>query len=74
MSDPKPIRTAADADSIREDIEQVFDGWYADADRIDWHDFIDRLEGHDNDLGSDMLSPAIKRIKAIVKELRSQQQ
>lgn len=71
----REIRTAADADSIREKVESIFDGWYADSARIDWDDFINRVEkSGDFDLGDDMGSPAIKRIKAIVRELRKQQQ
>jgi hypothetical protein len=74
MSDLKEIRTAADADAIREDIEAIFDGWFADEERIDWENFLDRVENLDYDLGNDTLSPAIKRIKAIVRELRKQLQ
>lgn len=64
------IRSTADADGIRETVESVFDGWYAEVPRIDWDDFLDRIEARGYDLGKDMLSPAIKRIKAIVRELR----
>lgn len=71
MSEDLDIRTKADADSIWEDIEEVFNGWYAEAPRIDWEDFLDRLEKRGYDLGDSMLSPAIERIKKIVKELRS---
>lgn len=68
------ISTTADADDLREDIESIFDGWYADVSRIDWQDFIDRLEKRGAyDFGTDMDSPAIRRVKAIVKELRKQQ-
>lgn len=70
----REIVTAEDADSIREDIESVFDGWFADDARIDWGAFIDRLERGNLDMGDDMNSPAIRRIRAIVRELRSQQQ
>jgi hypothetical protein len=43
--------------------ESVHDGWYADT-RIDWEDFLDRLESYaDVDLGCDLLSPRIKGIK-----------
>jgi hypothetical protein len=44
--------------------ENIYDGWYADAPRVDWTDFLDRLESHtDVDLGSQMDSPLIRRIK-----------
>lgn len=66
------IRTAADADVIRDDIEQVYDGWYAQASRVDWVDFLDRLEGMGHDLGDSMVSPAVNRIKRIVSDLRKE--
>lgn len=68
----RPIATKADADSIRDSIEHVYDGWYASAPRVDWEDFIDRLETYGYDLGESLDSPAIRRIKAIVRELREQ--
>lgn len=68
----REIRTTEDADSIREDIESVFDGWFSEG-NIDWEDFLDRLErGTNYDLGESLDSPAIRRIKAIVRELRRQ--
>ena len=67
----REIRTAEDADAIREDIESVYDGWFAEG-AIDWEDFLDRLEGSTYDLGESLDSPAIPRIKAIVRELRRQ--
>ena len=36
----KSIQTAADTDEIREVIESVYDGWYANESRIDWTDFL----------------------------------
>jgi len=73
MANDIEIRTAEDADSIREDIESVHDGWYSEG-PIDWDDFLWRLEGAMYDLGESMSSPAIRRIKAIVRELRRQQE
>ena len=68
----RDIRTAQDADAIRREVEDLHDGFYADADRIDWHDFLDRLEReHDLDLGPDMDSPAVRRVRAIVREARA---
>lgn len=68
----REIQTAKDADSIRADIESVFDGWFSEG-PIDWEDFLDRLEkGTNYDLGEKLDSPAIRRIKAIVRELRRQ--
>ena len=48
---------------ILEAAESIYDGWYADT-RIDWDDFLDRLESYTGvDLGSDLLSPTIKAIQ-----------
>lgn len=56
---------------VLEAAESVFDGWYADGERVDWHDFVDRVEQMSGvDLGSDMLSPTIKGIKAHIREYR----
>lgn len=62
------IRTKEDADTIREDIKEVYDG-YPSGD-FDFEDFLDRLEDRELDLGTDLLSPAVQRIEEIVEELR----
>lgn len=50
-------------EELFEAAEAVHDGWFTEG-RIDWHDFLDRLETYaDVDLGSDMLSPQIVAIK-----------
>lgn len=72
MTDDRVITSKEDADSIREDVESVYDGWYAGASRIDWEDFLGRLERRGYDLGDSWTSPAIRRIRAIVAELRAQ--
>lgn len=64
------IRIAEDADQIREDIESIHSGWYEDESRVDWTDFLDRLEDYGYDMGESMDSPAIRRIKAIVRGIR----
>ena len=52
-------------------IEMVHDGYYADEPRIDWFEFLDRVERAGlYDLGSQMDSPVVKAIKRIVKGLR----
>jgi hypothetical protein len=67
------IQTAADANQIRPEIESVYDGWFADVRRIDWEEFLDRLEEFvDIDMGGSMTTPAVARIKQIVSELRAQ--
>lgn len=58
--------------------EDIFDGWFSDAARIDWEDFLDRmdgthLDGHENrelDLGGDLDSPAIRAIKRHINRIR----
>jgi hypothetical protein len=71
------VRSREDADAIRELIESVHDGHYATG-PIDWEDFIDRLDGERRDdgvrldMGDQLDSPAIRRVKAIVAELRAQ--
>lgn len=58
---------------IREAAESIYDGWFADSERIDWENFLDRLEGivlndgTELDLGTDTQSPAIKAIKAHIR-------
>lgn len=59
--------------TLKAAVESVYDGWWADQSRIDWEDFLDRVERYaDVDLGSDMLSPQIKAIKRYVGKLRTQ--
>ncbi len=75
MTEPtyRPIKTAADADGIRDQIAEVLDDWYPDHEHIEWEDFYDKLEGGVGglyDLGEDLRSPALKRIQEIVRELR----
>lgn len=61
---------AAEEEKLFTVAESIYDGWYADA-RIDWEDFIDRLEAASNiDFGSDMDSPLIRRVKAHIRKYR----
>lgn len=48
--------------------EQVYDGFYANDDRIEWEGFLDRLERWGYDMGSSMESPAIKAIKKHIRK------
>jgi hypothetical protein len=68
-----PINTPEDfTDGLIEAIETVYDGYYADEPRIDWHKFLDRVETLALvNLGSDMDSPVVKHVKKIVKALRT---
>jgi hypothetical protein len=74
------IGTAADADSIREVVVEVYvDGW-VDVERIDWEQFIWELDGmrlSDGrwiDMGDSTDSEAIERVKQIVGDLRREEQ
>lgn len=64
------ITTREDARSIEEDVESVVEGWYPAGTRIDWEDFLWRLEKRGMDLGDSMDSPAIREIKKMVREMR----
>lgn len=56
-------------EEIKKAAEDIYDGWYANEPRIDWDDFLDRLDGvplEDGtqlDLGNSVVSPAVKKIK-----------
>ena len=59
--------------TVLESVEEIFDGYFADEEKIDWHEFLQRLEvGYEFDLGSSMDSEAIKQIKKHVKKIRSE--
>lgn len=77
MSDPRILHSAEDVtDDVLTDAENVFDGWYADARRIDWDEFIDRLvamQSYRPDGSYDieeMSSPAVRKIQRHVRSLR----
>ena len=58
---------------LLEAAEGIFDGWYSDETRIDWEDFLDRLEKQtDVDLGDSLDSPLIRKIKAHIRDYRKQ--
>jgi hypothetical protein len=67
------INTPADfTEDVMIAIETIFDGYYADEPRIDWFNFLDRVESLALvNFGSDMDSPAVKQVKKIVKGLRN---
>lgn len=78
MNDKWTTVTTADqvTPEILEAAENIYDGWWANEPRIDWQDFLDRLDGAPlNDgsrlnLGDDMASPAITKIKAHIRAYR----
>ena len=49
--------------------ESVYDGWYVDS-RIDWDDFIDRLEAQGFDMGDSMLGPQVKAVQKHIRAYR----
>lgn len=69
----KQLQTASDIDDdVLNDIETVYDGWFSESPRIDWQDFIDRLERCGQyDCGSSMDSEAIKQIKKHVRKIKA---
>lgn len=70
------IHDAADVtDEIIELAHGIVDGWYPEG-KIDWTDFLERLErrtldnGDTIDLGTDWQSPAIRKIQREIREYR----
>lgn len=71
------VAAAADVtEEVREIVRSVHDGWFAGESRVDWEEFLDRVEGHrlgdgrQIDLGSDMTSEGVREIKRYVRALR----
>jgi hypothetical protein len=60
-----------DQDEINTVAEEIYDGWYAEEGRVDWQDFIDRLEKYtDVDFGNDMTSDLIKAVQKHIRAYR----
>lgn len=58
-------------EEMAEAAESIFDGWFADDSRIDWDQFIDRLErSTDVDFGEDMGSPLIRAVQKHIRAYR----
>lgn len=56
---------------LLEAAEQVYDGWFTDDTRIDWEEFVYKLEVYaEVDLGDSMLSPQIKKIQTHIRKYR----
>lgn len=64
------ITTREDARAIESDVEAIVEGWYPPGTRMDWEDFLERLEKRGMDLGDSMDSPAIRQIKKMAREMR----
>lgn len=59
-----------DTDAILRAAEDVHDEWFSEG-RIDWQEFIDRLERHTGvDFGSDMDSTLIRAVKRHISRYR----
>lgn len=62
-------------DEVLAVVEHVYDGWFTDG-RINWDDFLERMDGsvlesgEKIDMGPELDSPAIRKIKAHVRKLR----
>lgn len=72
------ITEAADVtEEVLECAEDVYDGWFADRDHVDWDEFWDRLDGytlkeHENremDMGTETNSPAMRKIKRHIRRI-----
>lgn len=81
QTDFRCVTTTTDlTDEILHAAEYVYDGWYADAPRIDWLEFMDRLDGtpladgSTLDLGGTMHSPAILAIIEHINEYKKEDQ
>jgi hypothetical protein len=77
MADDFEVRTAEDVtDEVLEIVQGIVEGWY-DEGRIDWEDVWDRMEksvlddGRGIDMGDDLGSPAIKKIKSEIRKWRA---
>lgn len=65
-------------DEVLEVAEDVHDGWFSNASKIDWEDFWNRMDGyelkeHDNreiDLGTDGDSAAMRKIQRHIRAIR----
>jgi hypothetical protein len=60
--------------SVLDAAESVLDGWFADQERIDWEEFIDRLEKYlpDNYEIPEYDNPAVRKIQRHIRQLRAQ--
>lgn len=76
-----PYRTVTEAGQVTDEIVDivmdVVEGWYPEG-RVDWQDVWDRVDGSELkdgsllDMGNELDTPAIRRIKAKVRKLRSE--
>ncbi|MFE9525154.1 hypothetical protein [Streptomyces sp. NPDC006631] len=78
MANDFEVRTAEDVtEEVLEIVRGIVEGWY-DEGRIDWEDVWDRMErsvlddGRGIDMGQDLGSPAILKIKREIRKWRAQ--
>lgn len=79
MSDKKYRKVYEESDVDAEVLAaaEYAESWFTDS-RIDWEDFIDKMDGYHLtdgsviDMGGSMDSPAIRAIKRYIKNLRAQ--
>ncbi|MFE4681615.1 hypothetical protein ACFRNJ_12355 [Streptomyces sp. NPDC056721] len=71
------VLTAEDVtDEVLEMVQGIVEGWY-DEGRIDWEDVWDRMDkrvlddGRGIDMGSDLGSPAIRKMKREIRKWRA---
>ena len=65
------LETAAEADALSEAIEDIYDGWYSQTGRVYWDDFYDRLADWTGWELQEDDSPADRRVRAIVREIKA---
>lgn len=56
---------------ILEVAENIVDGWYQTG-PIDWENVWERMENQDIDLGSDLDSPAMRKIQRHIRKIRKE--
>jgi hypothetical protein len=68
------LETAEEADALTSEIESIVEGWYPEG-RIDWDDFLDRLDRYLPDhvcCSEDWESPFSKRVKRIARKAQAE--
>ena len=79
FSDRRPLTTIMQTDQVTEEIIQaavdIVEGWYNEG-RVDWDNVWDRMDGQvlndgsEIDMGTDIESPAMRKIKREVNKRR----
>lgn len=75
MSDTTECRALSSAADVTEDVlkdaEEVLDGWFSYGGRIDWEEFLERLEQYNNGAYDfpEMDSPAVQKIQRHIRRI-----